>query len=117
MFVLVTVACVSSAYFIDQLNWRGQRRKFLGDPKMCVVAEPRPGVRAPGMLWIFRECSWSRISLATHSRLPPARGEDVAMAKRLFPEAVVGSKLHGAQCDAEIETVYEWRAIPLVPKP
>lgn len=115
--MLMAFAVLSSvvAYIVGQYTWRQRRQEFLRNPKNCTVAQVRPDVYAPG-LWVFRDFYYEKISLATHSKLPPARENALALAKRLFPEAEIGSKLLRGR-DGEIEDVYRansWE-IPLRP--
>jgi len=110
LFVVVAMLACCLAYIRAQYDWLRQRREFLANPKLCVVAEPRPNATAPGLLWAFHEISWAEISLASHSKCPPANASDLARAKQLFPEALIGSKLYGPTQDETIELVYQTRS-------
>jgi hypothetical protein len=111
LFAVVTLFGVLAGYVIGQYNWYRERQSVFADPRMCTVAEPRPNVRAPGLLWMFGDLSWESVSLASHSKFPPATSEDLARTMRLFPEARVGSKLHGSKFDQTIEQVWGTSAI------
>jgi hypothetical protein len=111
MFVVVTLFAMALAWVGYSLNWVRQRQRFLSDPRMCVVAEQ--GKNCWGLLWLFGESSFSKVSLATHSKLPHATEDDVTLARRLFPEATVGSKLFGSSRDEDIEEVYRTRSIDI----
>ena len=116
LFVVVTMVAITVSYLVLQLNWLRQRREFHTDLKLCVAGEVRPNTRAPGLLWLFGDYSYSKISLNTHSKLPPATEGDLATARRLFPEAEVGCKLISwPGQDDDFETVYRWRQSPLPP--
>ncbi len=105
LIVFTAVACLSG-YVVNQYRWMLERQAFFADTKRCVVAEPRPNVHSPGLLWVFGEVSWKEVSLATYSKMRPTSEEDLARARWLFPEAKVGSQLRGTEMDGEIEDVY-----------
>lgn len=106
MLVAFTALACLSGYLVNQYHWLLERQAFFADQRRCVVAEPRPNVHSPGLLWVFGEISWKEVSLATYSKMRPASAEDLARARRLFPEAKVGSQLRGTDMDREIEDVY-----------
>lgn len=106
MLVTFTAVACLSGYVVNQYHWMLERQAFFADRRLCVVAEPRPNVHSPGLLWVFGEISWKEVSLATYSKMRPASEEDLARARWLFPEAKVGSQLRGTDMDREIEDVY-----------
>jgi len=76
------------AVFAYHVNWINERREFIDrNPswfEFCNARQERP--RAPGLLPLFGERGVALWSFDN--------SEDLAEAKRLFPEAVVGETVH-----------------------
>jgi hypothetical protein len=95
MLLAVTVLAVFIAYHV---NWIRQRRGYETQDYLLNIAGPGHGpdiaVPAPGLLWLFGENGHFAVNMTFHSEdghlqsgLAAEEEEEVAKAKRLFPEA------------------------------
>ena len=77
LLLLVVLIGIPLGWVGNRVNWIRQRRAFLQGPSASPNVSLKPQVDTPGMLWLFGESSHPIIW---------CRPEDVAEARRLFPE-------------------------------
>lgn len=91
LFVVVTVLGIFLGCTAYNLNWIRQRHAALSSGRFSGVAyKTADGVRAPGLLWLFGEPSYSGIVIHLRERDPfvPTPGEESELIEvcKLFPE-------------------------------
>ena len=87
MFVLVTVASITTAWLTHSFNWIRQRHAYKVGLNLYGPAQDHLRPTAPGGLWLFGEKGVWVIRISTTKR-------EVERAKQLFPEANVVSMRH-----------------------
>ena len=113
MFVVVTVMAIFIAYHV---NWIRQRHRLIVEEDLKrdghVSWSGVPGVRAPGVLWLFGENG-------VNTTFVMVEGEDidhlttsdmgrVKKARQLFPEAIIGAIYIRIREDG---SMYYWKAV------
>ena len=93
MLVLVTLLCMLCGYFGWAINWKWQRRQYLGAENVMPVTNSKRAA-APLQLWPIFEQGYVMI----HIFHP--QGQQLAEGKKLFPEARVISNNSKELADA-----------------